>query len=165
MCYVLVIRISFHFDGPLGAQMAEMKSTTTATQNWSNLSVKSTKASAPIARSAEARHTQNIAKVGHDDQRAIDSSGTFSAITALVLRVGAKLGVQPLLILQQIERALDESMPWLDFNRKVPIYVVALGGTATDEGLDALAAWFLSTAATRLGRAPKKPLFIHKFNR
>ena len=132
--------------------MAEMESTTTATQNWSNLSVKSTEASAPIARSAEARHTQNIAKVGpdvrsqnlafwvvrDDDQRAIDSSGTFSAITALVLRVGAKLGVQPLLILQQIERALDESMPSLDFNQKVLIYVAALGGTAADEGLDAL---------------------------
>jgi len=29
-------------------------------------------------------------------------------------------------------------VPWLDFNRKVPIYVTALGGTAADEGLDAL---------------------------
>ena len=35
-------------------------------------------------------------------------------------------------------RALDESMPWLDFNQKVPIYVAAPGGTAADEGLDAL---------------------------
>ena len=70
----------------------------------------------------------------------MDSSGTISAVTALSLRIriSAKLGVQPRLILQQIKRALDESMPWLDFNRKVPVYVAALGGTAADVGLDAL---------------------------
>ena len=70
----------------------------------------------------------------------MDSSGTISAVTALGLRIrlSAKLGVQPLLIVQQIKRALDESMPWLDFNWKVLVYVVALGGTATNVGLDAL---------------------------
>ena len=56
----------------------------------------------------------------------------------LQYRISAKLGVQPRLILQQIKRALDESMPWLDFNWKVLVYVAAPGGTAVDAGLDEL---------------------------
>jgi len=173
LCYILVIRISFHFDGP-GAQMAEMESTTTATQNWSNLSVKSTEASATIARSADARNARDVAKfspdvrsqnlafwvVRGDEQRAIDSSGTLSAIAALVLRLGAKLGVQPLLIVQQIKSALDESMPWLDFNWEVLVYVAAPRGTAADEGLDALGC-LVSVNCSSATRARTKEALLH----
>ena len=92
----------------------------------------------------------------------MDSSGTISAVTALGLRIrlSAKLGVQPLLIVQQIKRALDESMPWLDFNQEVPVYVVAPGGTAADEGLDALGC-LVSVNCSSATRARTKEALLH----
>ena len=53
--------------------MVEVESTMATTQNWSNLSVKSTEASATIARSADARNAQDVAKFSPDKYQVPES--------------------------------------------------------------------------------------------